>query len=164
LSGFFDAVDSDILVRSDGNAFVPAGQPFFPSDRSIGPADFYALPDRVTLWFGPFPDDELRHRLAGRYEDACWMADPNSEFHTTVVGAYVRVRRLRQAPVHKLSDWYDLLPGEQMMLHPQPSQAEVRAALSRTKYLRTRGLQFSASQKDDSSLWASREAAAPEAV
>lgn len=123
--------------------------------------DWLNLERGQALWIGPLDvngDYPPRRLYAWFKRDAAEEARKGHHFLVTIVGAYVRIRRVA-VPAKKLSDWKTLVENECMLLNPRPDARDLHRAEVRSGYLRAKGIGcFFPWLADDGPLWVRRTA------
>lgn len=143
------------IVRQGNDTFRKAGPHFRPwphPDLEVG----------ETEWYGPHPLDGsesewIKTHLQETTQHAKVASRQGIHLHVTVVGEYIRTRRLIYGPVRRLSDWDQLPVSTPMLLNPAPSPDDTEQALNRTKYMwYNRYIRFRIWTDTTGALWVER--------
>lgn len=125
---------------------------------------FYFLQPNETEWSGPYPEASIdgywkfeQHLKNERHRSFYAARDEDFFVQVQTVGRYLRMRRLPEGPVKKLSDWKQLTIDVPMLVNPMATRYDYERALSRANYLRDRGFGIFVPWIDEGNgLWVNR--------
>lgn len=105
---------------------------------------------------GAAGERQLLRELAICKAEALRLSQRRQFFSVKRIGGYVRIRRLPDGPVRKLSDWILLQNGDCMLAHPAPTEADLKEADTRIWYLSQKGERGYHLAIDHGGLWVCR--------